>query len=193
MRNPFRKKKDDNRQDEGKPNLDQVKAKLREYEAERKLEQEDMKELCFEMGRTVFTCALVESNLNDAINYIGRSNADIVEWLERGKKAKKMVHAIQEIRRRFGIDQAFFDDLEKFRLSRNKLVHDIWNVPQKPIGTAEGRAEAKVFIRDVYTLGRRLNAIFAAALITHHGRSIGLSDETINSLLLGGDYGAGAC
>jgi len=176
MRNPFRRKSESDKR------FDDLKAQLREFEAKKQNERESMKEVCFEIGRTLLACAMVEQQLNDALKFL-KPRVNVANWIDTGEDRKMLAQAIKEFRRRFAIAETFFSDLEHFRVCRNKFIHHIWEASRIRLNSAEGRSETTAFVRDVYKQARQLNAIFAPVIMHHHGRVLGWSEETIESFL----------
>jgi hypothetical protein len=142
-----------------------------------------MKELCFEIGRTLLMCVLVEQHLRDALKHWGNPRVNIRNWLDTGRDRRKLQQVIQIFRKRFRIDRAFFNDLDKFRCARNKLAHNAFDIPRQRLDNREGRAEMRAFLTELYQLCKHLNTIFAPALMEHHGRVLGWSQDTIKSYL----------
>lgn len=76
---------------------------------------EPMQKLCFEIGRTLLMCSLVETHLHAALNSI-----DVSVWLDY-KPNKIMGGAIKELAKQFGSEEQFILDLDRFRKTETSL------------------------------------------------------------------------
>jgi hypothetical protein len=115
---------------------------------------DDLRDFCVEIGRTLLMCALVERH----IKHLSRS-FDITKWLAFNASDISMNNAIQAMQRQYRLEEEFVRYLHEFRDNRNKFVHETWDLSSLRMSDSEGRREALSFIVALYATASALNRI----------------------------------
>jgi hypothetical protein len=118
---------------------------------------QQVKELCFEIGRTLLACNLVERHLHDLLAFFDEP-FDVSAWLDRDARRDTLHNSIRKLERRFGFTGEVFDVLDKFRRDRNKFIHETWRLSSSMINTENGRVETLMFVRALYLDATALNS-----------------------------------
>jgi hypothetical protein len=113
--------------------------------------QDDIRNLCIEVGRTLMACALVEKH----IKQLSRSLV-FSEWLDFKANDISLNNAIEGMKKTYTMPKDFVEILHEFRLMRNKFVHEFWDLT-RDYTTKDGCAEALSFIVGLYAVASALN------------------------------------
>src|ERR1700730_8121910 len=97
-------------------------------------ELEETQAFALEVGRTHLMCSLVERHLKQ----LSRSHR-ISAWLDFKASEITMAGAIARMKKQYSLDEEFVRVLHEFRLTRNKFVHEIWDLEDGWLGVKEGR------------------------------------------------------
>jgi hypothetical protein len=162
------------------PEKKKLKKLLDEHRLTVAAKNKAMLEVCFNIGRTLLTCAMVEDNVNSVLDIMTPVGIARGSWLADGKHPQ-LRRAIEEMRKRYEIDQDFYDDLERFRECRNRFVHGIWKISKHPFSSVEGRREVAEFITDLQAQAASLHAIFYPLLTRFQGGQLGWTVEQVES------------
>ena len=145
-------------------------------------DRKEMRQLCLLIGRTLLLCQVVESCMHRLLNQ-GGAGADFGSWLVSGTNPPSMKRAILELRRRFGIDQDFYDDLDQFRLMRNQLAHGLFELSDQRLSTPEGITEAIRFIDELNQLAVSLNNVLYPAVLDGYRQLLGKDEQWLEQWL----------
>jgi hypothetical protein len=145
-------------------------------------DRQELRDLAFAIGRTLLICQVLEQTLKDVLTFM-RANVDVSDWLDTGTREERLVKVIAKLSKRFQIGQNLFNELNEFRLLRNKFVHDVWGVSEQRLHTKKGREETLLFVEDPNARASALNLLFAPALVQFQGRFVGIPAEITRSMI----------
>jgi hypothetical protein len=119
-----------------------------------KSEDDQTRDFCIEVGRTLLMCGLVEKH----VKQLSRS-LKFSEWLDFKEGDVNFHNAIEKMKKNYGLNDEFVRVLHEFRDNRNKFVHETWELSSSRLNTEEGRRDALSFIVALYAMASVLNKL----------------------------------